>query len=51
MCPHSERRRAAPQLSYGFLLGTVQRTSGVQDRLLGVVEELRDVLQVFGRTL
>lgn len=34
----------AQWLSYGFLLWTVQGTCGVQDCLLGVVEELRDVL-------
>lgn len=52
MQDETEHGQAQPgtalRLSYGFLLWTVERTRGVQDGLLGVVEELRDVLEVFG---
>lgn len=34
-------------ISYSFLLWAVQRTCGVQNCLLGIVEQLGDVLQVF----
>lgn len=43
-CEYTASIHKARRLSYGFLLWTVQRTCGVQDCLLGVVEELRDVL-------
>lgn len=39
-----ETNTGTARLSYGFLLRTVQGPRGVQHRLLGVVEELRDVL-------